>query len=153
MRIVDYSQIRLAFVIGKCNEQGQHTYPTLKELAEEYDLSHSNLAHRASEEGWMQQRQQTQDRIVERAFEQFEGEMSSLLAQVDRQVARVSMTMINVIEESLANAETPQEKQALTARYSKMLPDILSAAHSAIGVERALERASQIVEAQENEQK
>lgn len=142
----NYLDAYTAYVYGQCNDKGEREYPSLKELAGQLGIGHSTLAHKAASEQWQRQRQQAQDRIIEKAFEQYESELASILAQLDRQVARVSIAMVNVIEEALVNAETPLERQALVNRYSKQLPDLLNAAHNAIGVERMLERANQIIE-------
>jgi hypothetical protein len=135
MRVIDYSQIRTAYVMGKCNKQGHHEYPTLAQLAKEHGLSLSTLTHRAASEGWNKQRQQSEERIMLAAIAQYEDEMAAKLAYVDKLASDAAAAMLQVIVESLEQAETKQERQALTTKYAKILPDLLSTAHNAIGVE------------------
>jgi hypothetical protein len=59
----------------------------------------------------------------------------STLAHVDKLASDAAVAMQQVIVESLEQAETKQERQALTTKYSKVLPDLLNTAHNAIGVE------------------
>lgn len=134
MGIVDNSQARTAYIMGRCNEQGQHVYPTLAELAQEYGLSLSTMTHRAASEGWTRQRQETEDRIMMNAIRRYEDEMSAKLALVDKLASDAAAAMLQVIVEALEQAETKQERQALTTKYAKILPDLLSTAHNAIGV-------------------
>ena len=69
------------------------------------------------------------------AIARYEDEMSAKLAHVDKLASDAAVAMLQTIVEALERAETPQERQALTTKYSKLLPDLLSTAHTAIGVE------------------
>src|SRR6516165_1083304 len=114
MRVMDYSHICTAYVMGKCNKQGHHEYPTLAQLAKEHGLSLSTLTHKAASEGWAQQRQQSEQRIMLAAIQRYEDEMAAKLAHVDKLASDAAVAMLQVIVESLEQAETKQERQALT---------------------------------------
>ncbi len=132
-------EIKMQYIQGICNDKGQRVYPSLNDLSKEYGISLSTLAHKSAREGWNQQRQRSEQNILMAAIEKYESEMAAKLAHVDKLASDAAVAMLQVIVESLEQAETKQERQALTTKYSKVLPDLLSTAHTAIGVEQMIE--------------
>jgi hypothetical protein len=135
----NWLEIRMQYINGQCNEKGQRVYPSLADLSKQTGISLSTLAHKAAREEWNKQRRQSEERIMMAAIAQYEDEMSAKLAHVDKLASDAAVAMLQVIVESLEQAETKQERQALTTKYSKVLPDLLSTAHTAIGVEQMIE--------------
>ncbi len=135
MKITDYGQIKAAYVMGTCNEQGQRSFPTLNQLAEEYGLSLSTLAHKAAAEQWARQRADMQERIMQDVFRRYESELAALIASIDRRAVMVADRMLRAVEEALDIASDNPERMAVVAKYSSRLLEILNTAHNAYGVD------------------
>jgi len=130
-----------AYIYGTCNEDGKRVYPSLTEVAKQFGIGHSTLAHKAAEMQWARQRQEAEERIAREAFKKYESEMIAELAHIDWQASRAASIMLDTIVDALLSAETAHERQGLTTKYAKILSDILAAGHNAIGVDQIVEQA------------
>jgi hypothetical protein len=127
--------MKAAYVLGACDEQGKRTFPSLSDLAEEYGISLSVLAHKAAAEQWARQRADMQERIMKDVFRRYESELAALIASIDRRAVVVADRMLRAVEEALDIASDSPERMAVVAKYSSRLLEILNTAHSAYGVD------------------
>jgi hypothetical protein len=131
----DWQAIKQAYICGYINSDGRHVHWSLEELAQQYGVSLSAIAHKSADENWTDEREALQRRISQQAIEAFEEEFTELLAQGDKSAARLANAMIQRLLTYFEQADI-DEQLALITRYARLLPELVATIHSIVGVER-----------------
>ena len=91
----DWELIRIHYTQGRENSAGVE-WPTLEQLALEYEIPAPTIRSRAHREGWRQERNVFHTELVQKTREKTLEELSDKLAQADQQafsVARAAMAV------------------------------------------------------------
>ncbi len=137
-KIKDWSAIRIAYTCGIANDDGSRHFPTMADIATEYNISLSSVTHKAAEERWAEQRADFQRRVYESAIAQFEDEFSRVLARADLDAAIAAADLIHAIRRQVERT-TDQERVTLSKTISRPLRELIDIVHRAVGIEQALE--------------
>jgi len=91
----DWELIRIHYTQGRENNAGVE-WPTLEQLALEYEIPAPTIRSRAHREGWRQERNVFHINLIQKTREKTLEELSDKLAQADQQafsVARAAMAI------------------------------------------------------------
>ncbi len=136
-RTIDWPAMRIAYTCGAAKEDGSRHFPTMAELAVEYDVSLSHIQHTAGTERWTEEREGFQRRVYESAVAQYEDEFSRVLARADLDAAIAAADLIHHARVQVAHA-TDAERTALLKTISRPLNELVDLVHRVVGVEQML---------------
>ncbi len=123
---------------GIAQEDGTRLYPSMKQIADSFNVSLSAVSHRAAEEKWAEERSDFQQRVYQDAVSLCENEFSRVLAKADLDSAIAASDLIHHIRRQIERA-TDQERTSMAKTLSKPLRELLGVVHAAVGIEQAIE--------------
>lgn len=127
-----WNTIRLAYVRGYVDRNGQHKYYNQHELARKYGVSRQAIADRAAKEKWLDEREQVRQHIYNLARSEYERKEAANLAYLD---TLASQCAVMAVEHMLVTmqAASSDEMDTLVIRYSRAVPFWQKVGRTALG--------------------
>lgn len=139
MKEHEWDAAHVQYVTGAAKDDGTRYYPSMAEVARDFNVSLSAVSHRAASERWFEEREEFRRKVYESAVAQYESEFSRLLARADLDAAYAAADLIHHIRRQIERG-TEAERTSLAKTISKPLRELIDIVHRAVGIEQGVER-------------
>ena len=112
---IPWLEIENAYIRGFTDETGAHKYPTVRELAEQYNVNPSSIQRHNKQEQWLLKREQFAHRIREKATQKMVEEVSDESCDLNLKLFNIASRIADEIEEKLEDEITAKDLSVLSA--------------------------------------
>ena len=108
MRKIPWEEIRNKYVYG-IEKDGKLEFPTIRDLADEYNVSRSVLGDRAVKEDWVEKRKQYLDERRTKTGQKVVDEISNDIAKFDIDLFKQAEAVKEKVNELIKNIKRPTD--------------------------------------------
>ena len=145
---IPWFEIENAYIRGYNDETGAHKYPTVRELAEQYNVNPSSIQRYSKQEQWLLKRQQFTHRVREKATQKMIEEVSDESCDLNLKLFNIASKIADEIEEKLDEDISPKDLSVLSAA----LKNCQSVSASTLGDDKASDELTINVSLEESEE-
>lgn len=129
----DWVSVKRSYIEGNCSD-GRHSFPTLRALAEQFDVSESAVLHRAADEEWTLQRASYLQKIASQSTELVAERLAEKLGETEVDLRLQTYERFSSIEDAALSliflpSASPNEKLKVrfdvTTRELKAVAEVL----------------------------